>query len=332
MGAGSTSKPAADADIVEIEAPDIAAYRAGNTGIPYVTTFDSGQPGPHAAICALMHGNEICGAIALSHLLEGDVRPTRGTLSLIFANTDAYETFDPGNPNASRFLDEDMNRLWIPAAAFEHAQTNIERARVHVLRPFIDNVDTLLDLHSMQSDTSPLYLAGPSEGGRRFARNLGGSATIVCDPGHGNGTRLRDYGPFNDDGSSKTALLAECGQHWRQKTAGFAIDTAYRFLLHLDMIAGEDAAKHLLPAAPPDHWVEVTDRFVPQSDHAHFIQPFEGMEVIAEAGTVIARDGHDTIRTPYDECVLIMPARHLVRHQTGVRLGRRLRFEGPDAI
>ena len=43
---------AGNAEKVELEPPDIPAYRAGNTSIPYVTSFDSGRPGPHAAIVA----------------------------------------------------------------------------------------------------------------------------------------------------------------------------------------------------------------------------------------------------------------------------------------
>lgn len=55
---------------VELEAPDISAYAEGNTGVPYVTTLDSGKPGPDAMINAVIHGNEICGAIAIDFLLR----------------------------------------------------------------------------------------------------------------------------------------------------------------------------------------------------------------------------------------------------------------------
>ena len=54
---------------VELRAPDIESYRKGNTGVEFVTTFDSGKPGPHVMINAVTHGNEICGAIALDALL-----------------------------------------------------------------------------------------------------------------------------------------------------------------------------------------------------------------------------------------------------------------------
>ena len=61
---------------------------------------------------ALTHGNEVCGAIVLDWLLRRKVRPVRGTLTLIFANAAAYESFDATDPYAARCLDEDFNRLW----------------------------------------------------------------------------------------------------------------------------------------------------------------------------------------------------------------------------
>ena len=69
---------------VELTAPDIEPYRTGNTGVEFVTTFDSGVVGPHVMINAVTHGNEICGAIALDALLKADVRPVQGKLTLGF--------------------------------------------------------------------------------------------------------------------------------------------------------------------------------------------------------------------------------------------------------
>ena len=330
-GAGRTSMHAGNAEKVELEPPDITAYGAGNTGIPYVTSFSSGHAGPHAAVVALTHGNEISGALALDHLLRHDVRPTRGTLSLVFANVAAYETFDPRKPTASRFIDHDLNRLWGANDNRVGSRKSVEAMRVAALRPFFETVDLLLDLHSMQSESPALLLAGPSDKGRDFARSLASNAFIVCDRGHADGTRLRDSGAFNSPDRSQKSLLAECGQHWKSETATMAIDTAYRFLAATRMIPGETAAEHLLPDNPPAYWIEVTGSFVPRHDDARFTEPFVGMEIIADRGTVIAHDGTDPIPTPYDDCVLIMPSRHLVAGQTAVRLGRRHRFEGhPD--
>ncbi|MDX1527729.1 MAG: succinylglutamate desuccinylase/aspartoacylase family protein, partial [Gammaproteobacteria bacterium] len=97
---------------LEISAPDISSYRKGNAGVDYVHTFDSKTAGPHVMVSAVVHGNELCGAIALDFLLQNDVRPVNGKLTLAFMNVAAYLRFDPADPGASRFVDEDFNRLW----------------------------------------------------------------------------------------------------------------------------------------------------------------------------------------------------------------------------
>ena len=98
---------------VELVAPDIEPYRAGNRGMDFVTTFDSGRAGAHVMINAVTHGNEICGAIALDRIFRADIRPERGRLTLAFVNHRAYAAFDPANPGASRYVDEDFNRVWV---------------------------------------------------------------------------------------------------------------------------------------------------------------------------------------------------------------------------
>ena len=50
------------------ELPPLSPYRDGNAGIPYVLSFAASDPGPHVLLAAIVHGNEICGAIALDRL------------------------------------------------------------------------------------------------------------------------------------------------------------------------------------------------------------------------------------------------------------------------
>jgi hypothetical protein len=50
---------------------------------------------------------------------------------------------------------------------------------------------------------------------------------------------------------------------------------------------------------------------------------YKGLEVIPKAGTVIATDGATTWRTPYDDCVMVMPSlAHVKPGTTVLRLGR----------
>ena len=142
------------------------------------------------------------------------------------------------------------------------------------------------------------------------------------DAGHTAGPRMRDYADFADPASPKAALLVECGQHWERRTAGMASDTAWRFLAASGVLALAEAATILSRPAPPQRVVTVSEAVTIAGDHFDFADDYRGMEVIPRAGTVIAHDGGKEIRTPYDDCVLIMPSRRLQRGQTAVRLGR----------
>jgi len=301
---------------------DIERYAGGNTGIDHVWHFAGPVSGPHAAILALMHGNELCGAHALAFLLDSGLRPARGALTLAFANVDAYRSLDPANPNAARCLDEDMNRVWSPDVLDGPRQSR-DLARARLLRPVFDKVDLLLDLHSMQTESPPLVLSGPLPKGRAFARTLGVPAHIVADAGHANGVRLRDYGGFGDPGSQKNALLVECGQHYDPASADVAIDCCLRFLIAAGMLDRAAAVSlRPLPPAQPQRVVEVTEAVMITGDSFTFTAEYRGMEVIPRAGTVIGHDGDRPVATPYDDCVMVMPSKRQTRGQTAVRFGR----------
>ncbi|MGH6947448.1 MAG: succinylglutamate desuccinylase [Kiloniellales bacterium] len=312
--------------------PDISAHAAGNCGLDYVHCFEARAPGPHVALVALVHGNEICGAVALDRLLRARVRPRRGRLSVVFANAAAFESLAPHAPNAARFLDQDLNRLWdretldgaesAPERAPERARgPSHELNRARALRPLIDSVDVLLDLHSMQAPSPPLTLAGPHEKGRRLAARVGVPALVVSDAGHAAGRRLRDYGAFGDPASPRNALLVECGRHYEAASAAVAWEVTLRFLAGLEVV--EPAFVAEFPKPLPQRFIEVTEAVTVESDAFRFVRPFAGLEVLAR-GEPIAEDGGRTILAPYDGCVLVMPSWRFRKGQTAVRLGRTL--------
>ena len=53
-----------------------------------------------------------------------------------------------------------------------------------------------------------------------------------------------------------------------------------------------------------------------------FLQAYRGGEVIARRNTLIALDGETEIRTPHDNCLLVMPSLRPSRGHTAVRLAR----------
>jgi predicted deacylase len=315
-------RPSTAPPTIEINFPDLSRWEKGNAGISYVWRFESERPGPHVTIQALTHGNEVCGAIALAELLGAALRPVRGTLTLIFANVDAYLAFDAGDPFASRCLDEDLNRIWTPEV-LEGPRHSRELERARALRPCYDATDFLLDLHSMTDPCPPLGLAGRQRKGLELAYGVGLPEHVVIDEGHKAGRRLRDYAFFDDPADPRGALLIECGQHWEHASPAIATQAALRFLRHFGMAPPDFLDAHLdRKALPPQRAIEVTDVITIDSDNFAFVIPVAGLDVVTKRGTLLARDGAREIRTPYDDCVLIMPARRPRRGETAVRLGR----------
>lgn len=306
---------------IELSPPDIGAYRIGNCGVDYVHCFDSGRPGPTVMVQALTHGNELCGAIALDWLLKAGVQPLAGKLILSFANVEAYRRFDPARPNASRCVDEDLNRVWADAVLFGPGDS-LELRRARALQPFVDAADYLLDIHSMQDACRPLMVCGLLDKGAAFARRLGMPGDLLIDTGHPSGLRMRDRSGFGDPLSPRNALLIECGQHWERAAADVAIDSLVLFL-RLTGIVAPDWGFLRLPLPARQQLVRVDRPVVALSHDFHFLFPVRGLDVIEAAGTAFARDGDTVFVTDYPRTVLVMPStQHGRPGNTMVRLGR----------
>ena len=308
---------------IEIQPPDISAYRAGNTGVDYVHVLDSGKPGPNVMLQALTHGNEFCGALALDYLLREKLGPRAGRLTLAFANVAAYARFDFDDPDRSRYIDEDYNRVWGDDVLLG-ARDSAELRRARELRPFVDAADHLLDLHSMHEPCRPIMVCARSEKSVALSRRIGMPADLLLDTGHPAGLRMIERGAFNDPASPRSAVLIECGQHWEKGSVQVAIDTALRFLKATGAVEAAWAEARLKLAPPPrQRVIRVTEPVVARTMQFRFAQPWKGLEVLPAKGTLVASDGDKEWRTPYDDCVLVMPSlAHLKPGTTLVRLGR----------
>jgi predicted deacylase len=311
---------------VELQAPDITPWKDGNTGVPWVHVLAGAAAGPKVMVQALTHGNEICGAIALCWLLQQvqqGWRPAAGTLTLAFANVEAYARFNPADPYPSRCVDEDYNRVWADDTLNGPGDT-VELRRARLLRPFVDEAELLLDIHSMGEPCRPLMVCGRVDKNAACARELGVPGDLLIDTGHPAGLRMIDRGAFGDPASPRRALLIECGQHWESAAAEVAIDTLVRFLGLTGAATPAWVQAHTrLPLPARQHLVRVTEPVVARTHDFRFLVPTEGLRVIPRAGTPIAQDGAHTWVTPYDDCVLVMPGtRNLKPGGTAVRLGR----------
>ena len=104
-----------------------------------------------------------------------------------------------------------------------------------------------------------------------------------------------------------------------------ATDVMLRFLVILGTLSRDDAQAIAGPEfdhRPRQRVIQVTEAVTITGENFEFVQDFRGLEVLPQKGTLIGREDGREVRTPYDDCVLIMPSRRLVKGQTAVRLGR----------
>jgi Succinylglutamate desuccinylase / Aspartoacylase family len=310
--------------IFALRKPELGVWRDGNTGVAGVWRFESRRPGPRVLISALIHGNELCGAIALMTLLKAHLRPACGTLTLALCNLAAFDCFDATALDASRFVEEDLNRVW--QADRLATLSTLERRRAAELLPFIKDADWLLDLHSMHEPGAPLLLTGLLERNLQLALRVGTPATVVIDAGHAEGTRLRDYEQFADINGKALALLIECGYHGDAASTTVALDMTVRFLLAAKVL--DDPALFggmLIPLPPVQTTLRVVGAVLARSGRFSFEPGIHSLQTIAVKGTVIGHDGDEPVLTPVDGCVLVMPSvRQLRPGVTVVRFATRV--------
>jgi predicted deacylase len=236
------------------------------------------------------------------------VRPVRGKLTLIFANWQSHERWTPEAPNRAFFIDHDMNRVWRPDM-LDSDVDGVELRRARELRPLIDTVDMLFDIHSTQQPSPPMLLPGDASRKAAFARSLGWPGLVVQDfPGSAPG-RLRDHAALGAAQGQRTGLVVECGQHWVANSGDNAVQACLRFLAHLHLLDAGFLAAHAHARATPGvpRHVITTHVVVARGPGAALDQAWPDIAEVAEAGTRLGHDGIEEIRTPYPNAMLVLP-------------------------
>jgi len=301
----------------EVLPRDLSAYRAGNAGVDYVHRFASGRPGPHVLINALTHGNEVCGMVAATHLLDTGVRPNIGTLTVSLAHVQAYESFDHERPHDSRQLVHNLNRVW-SAEWLDGTQDSPELRRARELRPVVAAADHILDIHSTSQPVEPFWVYPGYERNTAAALAIGRPSVHLLMPmGMRTGTPLIQHGRHGQEHGSGVALVAECGQHFLRSTADVAVAVSLDFLAHFGLV------ERTLAAPGPQRRFELLATPLIRTEDFRFVRPLVGMEKFAN-GELIATDGPDEIRAPCDDCTVFMPARAAIVGREAVYLTRPL--------
>ena len=301
----------------EVLPRDLSPYRAGNVGVDYVHRFDSGRTGPHVLVNALTHGNEFCGMVAACHLLDTEVRPLKGTLTVSFANVAAYESFDTARPFDSRQLVHNLNRIW-SAEWLDGPQDSPELRRARGLRAVVAAADHVLDIHSTSQPVQPFWVYPKFERNGVAALAIGQPAVhLVMPQGLGSGTPLIQHGRLGSAGGTGVAMVAECGQHFLRASSDLATEVALDFLAHFGLVERAPPVE----ARAPQQRFELLQTCMVTHDDFRFARPLIGFETFA-AGELVATQGADEIRSPCDDCTVLMPTREPIVGREAVYLAR----------
>lgn len=308
------------APLIEVEQRDLSPYKEGNTGIDYVHRFDSGKPGPHVLINALTHGNEICGMVAATHLLDNDIRPRLGALTVSFANVQAYNAFDPDRPFDNRQLVHNLNRIW-SAEMLDSNEQSPELRRARELRPVLAEAQHILDIHSTSSDIDPFWVYLPFERNVALTSAIASPSVHLLLPGGlTTGTGLMQYAQHGTAQGPGAAVVVECGQHFKRAAADLATEVTLNFLAHFGLI--DPVEKKNLSTSPktvPQRRFELLETHVIKSENFAFIRPLVGLEIFSK-GELIALNGDEKIIAPCDNCTVFMPTREPIVGREAVYL------------
>lgn len=135
-------------------------------------------PGPTLIFFGGIHGNEPAGIKALQHVfleLDKTLDPLQGEFFGIVGNLSALA-------KGVRFIDEDLNRIWLPdrmgSLSSPKPERSIEREEMHQLNQIIHEILQtssppfyFIDLHTTSGDTEPFIVMNDSLLNRKFTQH-----------------------------------------------------------------------------------------------------------------------------------------------------------------
>lgn len=284
---------------LQIPQRDLSPFARGNSGIPYAFTFDSGLSGPNVLVTSLAHGNEPGGLEAVVTLLESNVRPRIGRLSLAICNVAAYGATNGVDPYGRRFVEEDFNRVWLDEI-LDSDRRSIELDRARELRPLVAAADVLLDLHATPYEATPFHVLRPGSRSVALAQKLGPHTRFLFNQGSAHSPTLSNYRQFSAPDGQATGLSLECGLFFAGSSKDVAL-SAVIDLLHLYGLLSGDQFRDL--AKWRDHAERrafaIESMQPTRTAQVRFLSRPGDFQSFAK-GEVAAFDGPDPIFAPFE--------------------------------
>jgi uncharacterized protein len=266
-------------------------------------TFHAEQPGPRVLILGAVHGDEVCGTIAIKRSIgefeRGERNLTHGRVTFVpICNPRAYA-------QKRRYTERNLNRNLLP-----QAQPDCYEAKLgNILCPLLRDCDVLLDLHSYHVGTQPYVFIDPATPQTiAFGAALGVGVVLSNFAGAYAATGLAGtVDPNWSIGTTEYALQAgalsvtlECGQH----DAPQAPHVAYRAIIGALEYCGLLAPTTNAPAATPRH-IRV-DSVTYYEAGGSMARAWRDLDPIAE-GELIATRADGTPLIAAHACIMVIP-------------------------
>tara|TARA_R110002049_G_scaffold120791_5_gene275422 strand:+ start:4496 stop:5440 length:945 start_codon:yes stop_codon:yes gene_type:complete len=260
-------------------------------------SFTGLEAGPSLIVLGAVHGNEVCGSLAIRRVLAaieaGEIVIRRGRVTFVpVANPLAWH-------HRAREGDRNLNRRLQPTDAPAEFEDHV----ANWLCPLLDAHEALLDLHSFHTPGDPFVMLGPEDNDgplEAFARATEERALARClgirrfvdgwlDT-YARGVARRDAGADAHYGVGTTeymrsrggyGLTVECGQHDDPAAIDVAEACIRSTLAHLGLT--DDATPSPTPSVEHMRMHEVVDK---THDEDAFVHDWDSFDCL-RAGDVI---------------------------------------------
>lgn len=276
-------------------------------------TFDGPRLGTRLVVLGAVHGNEVCGTVAIGRVVDA---LRRGALRI----TAGQVTFVPvtnrlAHAKGTRNGDRNLNRHLAPTATPLENEDHV----ANVLCPLLAAHDVLLDLHSFHSPGRPFALVGPPDNDgalEPFAQAAREEALVVrlgvdrvVDgwlSTYAAGASRRGGSAAYGIGTTEfmrsvggAAVTLECGQHADPQAPAVAERAILNSLAHLGLVDAPDP-----PPAPRMEGLRLVEVF----DRAHaddaFVRPWSSFDPVAADAPIGRRADGTLLRAPRDGFVV----------------------------
>ena len=265
-------------------------------------TYQGPDPGRSLLVLGALHGEEICGSVALAQLRTeldvGVISLKAGRLVLVpICNPLAYQS-------QKHFMVTNLNRAIKRYSQARH----YEEAYADLVAKLIEETDVVLDLHSFaEGDAPSLFLDHPTPANEALATAQRVPFWITGWP-ELYGRHLK-HGSTNDTLSyahlcGKSAVLIECGRDDDPASVSIAYQCIRRTLDHLGMLP--DNRGNAEAPKPQRFVMEIA---LLREEESVFARKWNHLDPVNEGDAIIIYRGERCFRAPFMGVVILPNAK-----------------------